>query len=31
LIVLTPTLRRLLGVRRAEDEGALVPKVEVLA
>lgn len=28
LIALTPTLRRLLGVRRAEDEGALVPKVD---
>jgi hypothetical protein len=28
LIALTPTLRRLLGVRRAEDEGALVPVVD---
>ena len=28
LVVLTPTLRRLLGVRRAEDEGALVPLVD---
>ncbi|WP_295630615.1 peptide MFS transporter [Novosphingobium sp.] len=28
LVALTPTLRRLLGVRRAEDEGALVPKVD---
>jgi POT family proton-dependent oligopeptide transporter len=28
LIALTPTLRRLLGVRRGEDEGALVPVVD---
>jgi POT family proton-dependent oligopeptide transporter len=28
LIALTPTLRRRLGVRRAEDEGALVPVVD---
>ena len=31
LIALTPVLHRLLGVRRADDEGALMPKVEVLA
>ena len=31
LIALTPTLRRLLGVRRGENEGALVPKMDTEA